>query len=199
MTRIWIQELSLDGLSLVDRPRVLLEPSRSWHKDLIEAPYLVYHSASQTYVLFFSTGFFGNEDYATGYARSKSLFGPYKAEKKPFLATDEKRRIRGPGGIAVVENGPEGNWMVAFHAHDKQGGGARQLCVHRVDWTAEGKPLLAGKAAHYGVRLTMGQEDQAYQEQSRDGHDVHPAARTSPGGDNKSKPMARVKQWIKDY
>lgn len=193
MTRIWIQQLSPDGLSLVDQPRVILEPSKTWHKNLIEAPYLVYHPPSKTYTLFFSTGFFGNEDYATGYASSKTLLGPFKSEKRVFLGTDEKRKIRGPGGISVIENGPEGNWMIAFHAHDKKGGGIRQLCVHRLDWTLDGKPILAGNAAHYGVRLTMGDEGQ--------GEQIPPSSddkKDEPPTQANKKRLSKMMKWIKD-
>jgi arabinan endo-1,5-alpha-L-arabinosidase len=198
-TRIWIQELSPDGLHLLDQPRSILQPTQSWHKNLIEAPYLVYHSPSKNYVLFFSSGFFGNEDYATGYAISKSLFGPYKAERKVFLGTDERRQIRGPGGISVIEKGPEGNWMVAFHAHDKKGGGQRVLCVHRLEWSQDGHPMLAGKAAHFGHRLTMGEEhkgDETRDHAQEKGADEQGQPKE---GTEKKKRMSKVMQWIKDY
>jgi arabinan endo-1,5-alpha-L-arabinosidase len=198
-TRIWIQELSPDGLSLKDKPHSILSPTMSWQRNLIEAPYLVYHRPSETYVLFYSSGFFGNEEYSTGYAHSKKLFGPYKSEKKVFLGTDEKRKIRGPGGISVIENGPEGNWMIAFHAHDKKGGGIRQLCVHRLDWTKEGRPYLAGKAAHYGHRLTMGEEEKGDETRDFKREAADEKAGAPPSKDKNKKRMSKVMQWIKDY
>lgn len=181
---------------MVGSPIAILEPSYSWHKNLIEAPYLVYHPPSQTYILFFSSGFFGNEDYATGYAHSKHLFGPYKAEKKVFLGTDAKRSIRGPGGISVIEHGPEGHWMIAFHAHDKEGGGARVLCVHRLEWTSDGKPVLAGNAAHFGHRLTMGEEEKG--DETRDFKQDKADAKAEKKSKS-SKRMSKMMQWIKDY
>lgn len=141
--------------------------------------------------MFFSSGFFGNEEYSTGYASSKSLFGPYQPEKKVFLGTDEKRKIRGPGGISVVERGPEGNWMIAFHAHDKRGGGARVLCVHRLEWTEDGKPILAGNAAHFQHRLTMGEEHK--------GDETRDYGKESSPSPQKEKRRSKVMQWIKDY
>lgn len=187
-TRIWIQELAADGLSVVGKAHAILSPTHPSHKGLIEAPYLVYHRASATYHLFFSSGFFGNEDYSTGYASSRHLLGPYRPEKTVLLGTDESKGMRGPGGISVIERGPEGHWMLAFHAHDRKGGGGRrQLCVHRLEWTAGGKPVLAGGAAHYGHRLTMGGEHL----------------------DNASKPpslrrrgaevLGKAARWVKDY
>lgn len=93
--------------------------------------------------------------------------------------------------------------MIAFHAHDKKGGGARVLCVHRLEWTAEGKPVLAGKAAHFGVRLTMGQEGQIDQGKDKTPPPPtlpsSPANPTAPTGKTKEKRMSKIVQWIKDY
>ncbi|UZJ53176.1 hypothetical protein CBS101457_002496 [Exobasidium rhododendri] len=198
-TRIWIQELSPDGLRVIDEPVSILQPTESWHKNLIEAPYLVYHAPSKHYVLFFSSGFYGNEEYATGYAVSDKLFGPYKPEKKAFLGTDEKRKIRGPGGISVIENGPEGNWMIAFHAHDKKGGGQRVLCVHRLEWTHDGKPILAGKAAHFNHRLTMGEEEKGDETRDFNQESKEEKANEPTLKEKNKKRLSNIKQWIKDY
>lgn len=121
----------------------------------------------------------------------------YKPHKDVLLGTDAKRRVFGPGGISVIEQGPEGNWMVAFHAHDRpEGEHRRQLCVHRLEWTQDGRPLLAGNQAHYGHRLTMGMEHEgdntrtyANDKQSRSDR---PTSKTK-------KRISKVAQWIKDY
>lgn len=196
-TRIWVQELSPDGLSLVGQPHCILEPSLGWHRNLIEAPYLVYHPPSRNYVLFFSSGYFNTSEYATGYATSRSLTSPYRPHKDVFLGTDPKRRIFGPGGISVVADGPEGNWMVAFHAHDRsEGEHCRQLCVHRLEWDeSNGTPYLAGKHAHYGHRLTMGLEHEG--DATRDYSEKPPDS--AEKANSKRETLGKIKKWIKEY
>jgi beta-xylosidase len=195
--QIWIQELASDGIQFAADRTGLLEPTHSWQTGLIEAPHMMYHSESRTYVLFFSSGTFTEADYKTGYATSKNLLGPYKTGSAPLLETDEPRGIIGPGGQSVVQ-GAEGHWFLCFHAHNEVGcKGGRRMCVHRLEFSNEGIPRLAGKA-HYRRRLRLGAEEddgipqeqvQAYQ--SQHGHSQKPFSAGGSSGQQNAMTAAK--------
>ncbi len=158
--QIWLQELSEDGLTFSSDRYPLLSPTQPWQTGLIEAPHLVYHAPSKSYVCFFSSGTFTEADYSTGYAISRQgPLGPYETAKWPLLRTDIGRGIVGPGGQCVVQ-GVEGNYFVVFHSHNEPGcKGGRRMCVHRVEFGADGTPSLPGKPV-MRRRLRLGAEDQ---------------------------------------
>ncbi len=120
-TRFWIQQLTTDGTRLVGSPKDMgVLNDAQWEMsgyNLIEAPTLVLHEG--TYYLFFSGGAYDSEFYATGYATSKTVTGPYRdAPENPILKTREASRAAGPGHQSVVR-GPHGGLWMAYHAWDK--------------------------------------------------------------------------------
>ncbi|KAE8209984.1 hypothetical protein CF327_g6088 [Tilletia walkeri] len=161
--QVWVQELSEDGLSLVGERVGLMGPTQPWQGKLIQAPYLTYHRGSNSYCLFYSSGTFTTEGYATSYAISRNgLFGPYIPSQHPLLFTDRARGITGPGGASIVE-GVEGHHFIIFHslAHEH---GPRPTCIHRLEWGHDGVPSLPGRP-NVGKRLRLlaeREDDQAH-------------------------------------
>nr|ULM60717.1 putative glycosyl hydrolase family 43 protein [Thecaphora frezii] len=151
--QLWLQALSEDGLYLEGDMVPLLSPTMPYQCNLLEAPYLTYHQPSGSYVLFYSSGTFSNKSYATSFAISRDgLYGPYQPASGPLLCTDEERQILGPGGACIVE-GVEGHTFIVFHALQHESG-PRKMCIHRLEWTADGVPQLAGRP-NCGKRLRL--------------------------------------------
>ncbi len=149
-TRFWIQQLSKDGTRLVGSPKDMgVLNDAQWEMsgyNLIEAPTLVLHAG--TYYLFFSGGAYDSESYATGYATSNSVTGPYKdAPENPILKTREGSEAAGPGHQSVI-GGPRGGLWMAYHAWDKDAigdlnGGMRSLWLDELVFE-NGKPVVKG-------------------------------------------------------
>lgn len=59
--QLWICKLSEDGLSLDGDMVPIQSPSQDYQGDVLEAPYLTYHSASNSYCLFYSSGNFSTK------------------------------------------------------------------------------------------------------------------------------------------
>lgn len=155
--QLWIQELSEDGLEVVGERTGLQAPHASYQGSLLEAPYLTHHQPSGTYCLFYSSGTFTTDGYATSYSHSKHLLGPYKPSGQPLLYTDKARGIQGPGGACVIQ-GVEGNWFIIFHSLEHFEG-PRRTCMHRLEWTQEGHPVLPGRPCE-GHRIRLGAEEE---------------------------------------
>jgi arabinan endo-1,5-alpha-L-arabinosidase len=115
----WLQvaELSPDGTTTVGETTKLLKQDQPWEGNLIEAPTLVKRDGA--YVLFYSANDYGGEEYATGYATSTQVRGPYSKPDAPLLSTDgSDGKYLGPGGQDVVE-GPDGGDVLVFHSWDE--------------------------------------------------------------------------------
>ncbi|PWN49681.1 Arabinanase/levansucrase/invertase [Violaceomyces palustris] len=141
-TRLWVQQLSDDGLRLQGPRSSILEPSKPWHRDLVEAPYMYYHKSSSTYVLFYSSGSYSDDSYAINYATSKSLEGPFESSDGPLLNSSKERNVRGPGGQCIVEK-TGGKTFLIYHAWDEPGDrNGRRMCITRLDWMPNGEPFL---------------------------------------------------------
>jgi beta-xylosidase len=110
-TPIMLQPLSADGLSLAGNPTQILDRDES-DGPLVEAPSL-YLSPEGVYFLFFASGCYSSPTYATSYATSRSIAGPYTKAARPLLITGDGAGIVGPGGLDVVSGG-DGR-LVAFH------------------------------------------------------------------------------------
>jgi GH43 family beta-xylosidase len=131
-TNIYIQQLSNDGLSLVGAaPAALIKQDRPWEGNVVEGPVLWTHGGK--YYLFYSANNYATSSYATGYAVSDSLRGPYTKPAGPMLATTGE--VIGPGGPEVVV-GPDGNDWMLYHAWD-YGFTKRSLNLDRLQWTGD--------------------------------------------------------------
>ncbi len=116
VTRIYIQKLSEDGLSLEDEPTVLIENDQGWEGRLVEAPTL--WKQNDRYYLFYSANAYNTDRYAVGYAVADSVLGPYTKHTKPLLETDMQHGgAFGPGGQDVVLDDDGETWLV-YHSWD---------------------------------------------------------------------------------
>lgn len=112
----WLQiaPLSEDGLTLTGAPTKLVKQTAAWEGSLVEAPTLVHHGTS--YVLLYSANNYGDGSYATGYATSSALLGPYRKHDTPLLSTESSHdRFVGPGGQDVVTTA-DGQDLLVFHS-----------------------------------------------------------------------------------
>lgn len=157
--QIWIQELAEDGLSFVAERHGILEAQEAWTTGLIEAPHMIYHEPTHTYVVFFSSGTFTENDYKIGYATSKNVYGPYTQSRHPFLESDFGRGIVGPGGQCALK-AADGNYFLVFHSHktlDCQGD--RCMSIQRLDFDDQGRPVFPTPPV-YHRRMRLGYEAQ---------------------------------------
>jgi hypothetical protein len=138
-TWIHIQQLSADGLSLIGSPTQLISQTLPWEGSLVEGP--VIWPRGGKYYLFYSANFFGSAAYATGFAVSDSLLGPYVKSAEPLARTENG--VIGPGGPEIV-TGPDGRTWMLYHSWE----GSmtlthRSLSVDRLRWV-DGMPVLRG-------------------------------------------------------
>ncbi|MBZ9712917.1 glycoside hydrolase family 43 protein [Deinococcus multiflagellatus] len=111
-TRIYLQPLARDGLSLTGKPTDLIQNFQLWEGAVIEAPTL--HKAGGTYYLLYSGGPFDSDLYAVGYATASKVTGPYsKSADNPVLTS--RGAVAGPGHQSVVTDGAGQTWLV-YHA-----------------------------------------------------------------------------------
>ena len=111
-TRLYIQPLSEDGLSLRGQPTALIQNDQPWEGNVVEAPTL--HREGGNYYLLYSGGSYDNATYGVGYATSSRLLGPYrKAAGNPFVRT--KGAVVGPGHQALIADNA-GQWWLFYHA-----------------------------------------------------------------------------------
>jgi beta-xylosidase len=108
-TPIMLQEVSADGLSLVGAPSQILDRDDS-DGPLVEAPSL-HRSEEGVYFLFFASNCYSSPYYATSYATSGDVRGPYVKAGRPLLVTGDGPDVVGPGGLDVVNGGG----LIGFH------------------------------------------------------------------------------------
>ncbi len=132
-TRIWVQRLSPDGLSLTGPVSEIMQRDQSWERPLVENPSMVLHQGQ--YLLFYSASEWNTTKYAIGYAVCQSVVGPCsKPRSKALLASSGE--AAGPGGPTPFID-TSGILQLGFHAWaaNKVGyenGGQRTLRIKRV-------------------------------------------------------------------
>lgn len=132
---IWLQQLTPDHLGVAGDPVALLSVPAG---QIIEAPVLVQRPSQ--FVLFFAEGGYGDCNYATSYAVSSSLTGPYTTAYRPLMTTDTlDGSVCGPGGADVVED------RIVFHGWV---GDARHLYTAALGW-ANDYPVVRGSRVRY--------------------------------------------------
>jgi len=113
-TWLHVQPMSSDGLTLTGPPTKLVKQDQAWEGNLVEAPTLVHHGSA--YVLFYSANDYSGGSYATGYASSAHVDGPYRKASGPLLTT-AATKVTGPGGQDVVTD-TQGRTVIVFHGWD---------------------------------------------------------------------------------
>ncbi len=130
--RIWSQQLSSDGLSLVGNPTQIVAQDSAdfpW-ETTVENPDMV--DVGGTYFLMFSTGIWNSDSYSETFATCAGPLGPCSQDQSaPFLTS--YGAAAGPGGGSLFQD-TSGNWQLAYAAWqpgctDYTCGGARRLFV----------------------------------------------------------------------
>ena len=115
-TRIYLQKVSADGLTLEGEPAVLIKNDLGWEGNLVEGPTLFKHNGK--YYLFYSANAYNTERYAVGYAVADDIMGPYVKNPRPLLETDmQKGGAFGPGGQDILFD-KDGETWIAYHSWD---------------------------------------------------------------------------------
>ncbi|MEZ0228449.1 MAG: glycoside hydrolase family 43 protein [Planctomycetota bacterium] len=130
-SRIWVQKLGPDGLSLTGEPTALIQNDQPWETSCVEGPAVV--KKDGYYYLFYSGNMFDNPGYSVGVARSTSPMGPFeKHPGGPIL--HQGNDFTGTGHNSLVTD-PEGNTFIVYHAYaGTQVVGPRVALVDRVRW-----------------------------------------------------------------
>ena len=136
---LFIQQVDAAGTTLIGSRTELLR-DQAGDGGIIEAPVLIKHDGE--YVLFFASGSYENSTYATGYARSDSLKGPYTRDARELLATGITQGVDGPGGADVVGS------KIFFHGREAEGA-PRTLWVSDLGWSNAGRPVVRGSKFRY--------------------------------------------------
>lgn len=132
-TRIWVQRLTADGLSLTGPRSQLIQRDQSWERPLVENPAMILHQGR--YLLFYSASDWNTSRYGIGYAVCESVMGPCtKPRTSALLASSGD--AAGPGGAAPFLD-VKGNLQLGFHAWTSprigyENGGARTLRIKPV-------------------------------------------------------------------
>ncbi len=140
---LWMQQLSDDGLTIVDDPTELIRKDQPWEHPLIEGPAMVKHDGR--YYLFYSANWWESREYAVGYAVCESVVGPcVKPQNEPIFAA--KGTVMGPGGQEFFTDA-HGNLWMAYHAWTAPDigypNGSRSLRIDLVTFV-DGKPVIHG-------------------------------------------------------
>ena len=130
--RLWSQQLSANGLSVIGSPHLLLTQDTAtfpW-ETTVENPDMV--DVGGTYFLLFSTGQWNSSSYSETYAECAGPAGPcIQSQAAPLLSNTAT--AAGPGGGSLFQDAA-GNWYLGYAAWqpgctDYSCGGARRLFV----------------------------------------------------------------------
>jgi xylan 1,4-beta-xylosidase len=141
--RIYVQPME-SPLRKKGGPILLIHPTAEWERNshpITEAPWMLKHKG--VYYLLYSGGGANTEDYAIGYATSKSPLGPFvKFPGNPVMR--KGKGVFGPGHCSVTEDADGKLWMVYHQKTDASRGWDRIICIDRI-WF-DNKGVLHGKA-----------------------------------------------------
>lgn len=142
-TWLHLQPTSWDGTHVTGDPVRLIRQDQPWEGHLVEAPTLIKRAGH--YILFYSANAYDGSAYATGYAVSPSLTGPYTKAPRPLMTTESfSGAVQGPGGQDVV-TGPDGHDHIVFHGWNSRG---RVMHLADLGW-ANGYPVVRGSKVLY--------------------------------------------------
>jgi beta-xylosidase len=98
------------------------------------------------YYIMYSGNFYGGENYAVGYATSKSPLGPFiKAANNPVLQknTNKGGEVTGTGHNSIITI-PGGKMYCVYHGRTKASGKDRVVFIDKMNITREGKLVVSG-------------------------------------------------------
>jgi len=130
---IFVQPMT-SPLLKTGEPVRIIAPDQQWEKKpypLTEAPWMLKQGG--TYYLLYSGGGADTQDYAIGYATSRSPLGPFTKHPGPLFK--KGNGIFGPGHPSVVKDRAGKLWMVYHQQKDASRGWNRMICIDplRVD------------------------------------------------------------------
>ncbi|KAI1497251.1 glycosyl hydrolase [Biscogniauxia marginata] len=123
-TPIRIQQVARDAVTLIGKPKTILDNEGASNNGVVEAPAL-YKIADGNFILFYSAHCYSSDDYDIEYAFSSTIDGSY-TNRGILLRTASNEDIYGPGGLDIDPNGRS----VVFHGRlqpNQGGSGSRQL------------------------------------------------------------------------
>lgn len=127
-TRIFVQRVSANGLTLEGSATAILAADRAWEGGIIEAPTL-WRQGGRYYAFYSANGYAG-ANYAIGYAVADSIVGPYRKADVPWISS--AGAVVGPGGQDIVI-APDGSTWLAYHSWDPSNR-YRRLNLDRLAW-----------------------------------------------------------------
>lgn len=160
----WIYgvELKPDFSGIIGEPRVLLRPPVSMKDKQTEweSRSVTNHEANRrwtegssifrrkgTYYMMYSSNYYLGENYAVGYATSKSPLGPFKkAENNPVLQknSDKGGTVTGTGHNSVTVS-PDGRDMLCvYHGRTKKSGNERVVFIDKMTFNRNGQLVVLG-------------------------------------------------------
>lgn len=147
-SRLWIQRLGVDGLSLLGEPAPLLRRDEGWESPLVEGPSMV--KADGRYYLFYSANWWESSSYGIGYAVCATPAGPCEKKTTDGPLVRATFDVLGPGGQELFTDATGRLWM-AYHAWTAPivgyaNGGARSLRIDPVTFSG-GAPALLGPSS----------------------------------------------------
>lgn len=146
-TPIWAQEVNEGRTELIGELHELFRNDQPWEGGLVEGV-AVFRKNGYFYASYSARGCCEITcDYVTGVARSKSLLGPWeKYDMNPVLKDNANWKCAGHG--TVVEK--DGDFWMLYHAYNTEGSVyvGRQGVLEKIEWTADGWPILANNAGY---------------------------------------------------
>lgn len=143
---LFVDELTIDGTSLIGKPVRLLRTDVAWEGEIIEAPTMVKYEGKL--YLFYSGNVYLTANYGVGYAICDSPAGPcVKAPENPILKSrlSSNPPVIAPGHQDVRQFGEQ--FWIFYHAWQVtptgERGSIRQFYMDRLTWK-EGKPVVLG-------------------------------------------------------
>ncbi len=159
-------ELKSDLSGVIGEPKLLLRPptklkdkQAEWESRSVtsgeinrrwtEGSYLFKHK--NTYYMMYSANHFAGENYAVGYATSKSPLGPFK--KSPHNPILEKNTSKGGDVTGTGHNsilyGPDGKLYCVYHARTSKTGNQRLVFIDPLEITKQGVLKIHGPTTSY--------------------------------------------------
>lgn len=100
-----------------------------------------------TYYMMYSANHFAGENYAVGYATSRSPLGPYtKADNNPVLQknTGEGGDVTGTGHNSIVFSADSSKMYCVYHGRTTETGDKRVVFIDRMEIMEDGKLVVNG-------------------------------------------------------
>ena len=121
-------------------------------KDIFEGPFML--KRHNKYFMMYSSGDCSTETYRVQYAVGDSPAGTFKMGlHNPILASDQARKVDGPGHHSVLQQGND--YYLVYQRHDiprTPNGLTRQVCADRLEFEGD-EAIKAVVPSHQGVGL----------------------------------------------